>query len=395
MKEYPRTYDSLSRVMENRSDYGEGRQDERDHKTRLLKRIPLHRLMDLKIDYAFKQLFGKEKNKEIMVVFLNAVLQKTGRNPIKDVSFLNTEAGGEYVDDKQSRLDLFVVTDKGERINVEIQFTNKYDMVKRSLYYWSGIYRSALKKRMGYKELPTVISINILNFSLINETKHFHTTYHLYEDEEQFRLTDVMEFHYIEMTKLIKAWKEEKLNPWNDVLARWLLMLGMVDHRSDKIYKNIYRELEEIAMKDETLRNAFQNWEELSKTQEEFLAYESRLKRILDEEAAQREAELRIQEAERIEEEARRKEEEAERIEGEAKRREEKARERVEEAKRQKEKVRERAEEAKKKSKDMQKRVARRLLSMGIALEEVAKTTELSKDEVIEMEKERRNVLNP
>src|SRR5699024_3006212 len=234
---------------------------------------------------------------------------------------------------------------------------------------------------MVYKELHTVIFINILYFSLINETKHFHTTYHLYEDEEQFRLTDVMEFHYIEMTKLIKAWKEEKLNPWNDVLARWLLMLGMVDHRSDKIYKNIYRELEEIAMKDETLRNAFQNWEELSKTQEEFLAYESRLKRILDEEAAQREAELRIQEAERIEEEARRKEEEAERIEEEARRREEKARERVEEAKRTEKEARHKEEEAKKKSKEMQKRVARRLLSMGIALEKVAKTTELSKDE--------------
>ncbi|WP_373893857.1 PD-(D/E)XK nuclease family transposase [Virgibacillus sp. CBA3643] len=54
----------------------------------LLKRIPLERLMDLKIDYAFKQLFGNEKNKNITVVFLNAILQKTGRDRIKDISFL-------------------------------------------------------------------------------------------------------------------------------------------------------------------------------------------------------------------------------------------------------------------------------------------------------------------
>ncbi|MGY0692688.1 PD-(D/E)XK nuclease family transposase [Virgibacillus sp. FSP13] len=30
--------------------------------------------MDLKIDYAFKQLFGNERNKDITVVLLNAIL---------------------------------------------------------------------------------------------------------------------------------------------------------------------------------------------------------------------------------------------------------------------------------------------------------------------------------
>ncbi|UTW70843.1 PD-(D/E)XK nuclease family transposase [Anaerobacillus sp. HL2] len=40
----------------------------------------------LKIDYAFKQLFGTEKNKEITVVFLNAILQKSGKTNIKDIS---------------------------------------------------------------------------------------------------------------------------------------------------------------------------------------------------------------------------------------------------------------------------------------------------------------------
>lgn len=66
----------------------------------------------------------------------------------------------------------------------------------------------------------------------------------------------------------------------------------MVDHRNHKVYEDIYLELEGTAMKDENLKNAFRNWEELSMTQEEYLAYESRLKRVLDEEAAQREMEL-------------------------------------------------------------------------------------------------------
>ncbi|ENH95994.1 hypothetical protein J416_13194 [Gracilibacillus halophilus YIM-C55.5] len=60
-------------------------------KESLLRRVPLHHLMDLKIDYSFKQLFGTEKNKEITVVFLNAILDRSGRNTIKDISFQNTE----------------------------------------------------------------------------------------------------------------------------------------------------------------------------------------------------------------------------------------------------------------------------------------------------------------
>ncbi len=122
----------------------------------------------------------------------------------------------------------------------------------------------------------------------------FHTVYYLHENEGKFRLTNVMELHFIKMTKLLKDWKKSKLDPWDDVLARWLLLLGMVDHR--KIHDEIFKELKEIAMKDETLKDAFKSWEEMSLTREQRLAYDSRLKKILDEESAVREAELRLQE---------------------------------------------------------------------------------------------------
>lgn len=69
---------------------------------------------------------------------------------------------------------------------------------------------------------------------------------------------DVMEFHFVEMPKLILAWKEDQFDPWNDLLVRWLLLLGVVDRKNDKIYEDILRELEEIAVNDETLKEAFQ-----------------------------------------------------------------------------------------------------------------------------------------
>ena len=258
-------------------------------RTKLLKKTPLDKLMDLKVDFAFKQLFGIEKKQKDHHRFLNAILQRTLSDQIIDISFKNVEASGEYKEDKASRLDLLVITNAGEWINIEMQFTNKYDMVKRSLYYYRNVANTPIMKGMNYKELSPVIAINIINFDLFDRTDRFHTTYHLYEDTEKFKLTNVMELHFIEMTKLIRDWQADKLDPWND-------LLGMVDHRNGKVYEDIFKELEDIAMKDKTLYEAIENWEVLSQSHEQMIAYQGRMKRIRDEEAAANEArELKLE----------------------------------------------------------------------------------------------------
>src|SRR5690625_2885767 len=196
--------------------------------------------------------------------------------------------------------------------------------------------------------------INILNFNLLNHTDQFHTTYHLYEDKEKFKLTDVMEFHFIEMSKLIKDWKSNKLDPWNDVLARWLLMLGMIDRRNGAVYEDIYKKMEVIAMKDETLHSDFKKWEEISLTREQRFAYESRLKRVLDEESAQREAKLRLNEAKvKAMQEGRQK----------------------------------RIQKGKQKGKQEEKEaIARRLVTKAMEIESIVEVTGLEKERVIEIQ---------
>lgn len=145
-----------------------------------------------------------------------------------------------------------------------------------------------LQKGKGYRTLLPTITINICNFTIFDDIPHYHSTYHLYEDTILERLKpkdDVLEVHFIEMNKFLQAWHEEQLNPLDDILARWLLLLGMVDARKEKVYNDIYQELEELAMKDENLLEAFNAWESLSQTPDTIIAYQSRLKAILDEEA--------------------------------------------------------------------------------------------------------------
>lgn len=354
-------------------------------RTKLLKTVPIDKLMDLKVDFAFKQLFGIEKNKHITIVFLNAVLQRTGSDRIVDIAFENTEAGGEYEEDKQSRLDLLVTTDAGEVINIEMQFTNKYDMVKRSIYYWAGVYRRPFSEGMGYKELSPVIAINIMNFNLFNQTDRFHTTYHLHEDTEKFKLTDVMEFHFIEMKKLIRDWQANKLDPWNDLLARWLLLLGVVDRRNGKVYEDIFKELEEIAMEDDQLHDAIINWGVLSGTKEQMIAYEGRMKRIIDEEAAARELELGKQELKQKEQALEQKEHAMEQKEHAIEQKERDAVQKVQAAEL-------RAQEAEKAAELRQQEITQRLLAKGMDIKMVAEITGFTEAKVQEISEQLNNL---
>lgn len=255
-------------------------------KYQVLSRIPLKNLMDLKIDFAFKHLFGSERNKQLTIVFLNAILNWTGSNKIKEITFINHEVGGEYKEDKQSRLDIVVKTEKEDIINIEIQLANKNDMFKRTLFYWSRLYNLQLQKGKGYYTLNPTITINICDFTLFKDIAHYHSTYHLYEDKTLQRVQksdDVLEIHFIEMNKFLKAWLMEELNPIEDIIVKWLLLLVMVDGRKHKVYEDIYKVLEELAMKDRNLREAFEAWEELSQDPESIIAYESRVKFMIDE----------------------------------------------------------------------------------------------------------------
>ena len=101
-------------------------------------------LLDPKIDFVFKKIFGSEKHPRVLISFLNAILKPI--NPISNVEIRNSDLEKEFLDDKFSRLDIKARTNKNEIINIEIQLKNEYNMIKRSLYYWSKMYEEQLNE---------------------------------------------------------------------------------------------------------------------------------------------------------------------------------------------------------------------------------------------------------
>ncbi|MED3182553.1 Rpn family recombination-promoting nuclease/putative transposase [Bacillus thuringiensis] len=238
------------------------------------------KLVNLRIDFAFKQLFGTKGNEEILTGFLNAILGESLDVPIVSLQLEDPHLHKSYEDDKLSILDLLATLDNGTQVNIEIQLRNTHDMVKRSLYYWSKLYTSQMQEGMPYRSLRKTITINLLDFILFSQDDSFHTIGKLWNHKKQQILSDDIEIHFVEIPKLVKQWREEKVNPWENAFVRWMLLLPA--HEDEHLTQT----LEEIAMnQDPILQKAMNKWENMSHDSSFRTAYEAREKLLLDEQA--------------------------------------------------------------------------------------------------------------
>ncbi len=238
------------------------------------------RLMNLKVDFAFKQLFGQAQSQDILIAFLNALLKRTETDPITEVQFANTEYSRNHQADKESRLDVLVRTNRDEWVNIEIQVASQKEIAKRGLFYWATVYQGQAERGRSYGRLHPTIGVFVLDFNHFS-TERFHTSYHVYEDVEHYRLSDDLQLHFVELPKLPVDTANSLAD---DPLTQWLWLLQAYDH------PELFRYLEVKAMADETLHKAFTMWEEISRDPDNWAAYISRDKFLRDQVSIREEA---------------------------------------------------------------------------------------------------------
>ena len=220
-------------------------------------------LLDPKMDFVFKNIFGSEKHPNILISFLNATLKP--KDLITEVEIKNTDLNKGYIEDKFSRLDVKATTSNNEIINIEIQLKNEYNMIKRSLYYWSKLYSEQLNEGEDYSVLKRTICINILNFKYL-KTRMFHSVYRMKEIHTNEELSDIQEIHFIEIPKLedgsdekdmLVAWIEFLKNPESEKVRSLEMSVDEIREAKDELIKmsndDTQRELYEMRAK--TLRD--------------------------------------------------------------------------------------------------------------------------------------------
>lgn len=321
-----------------------------------------------KKDVIFKRLFGSVGSEKILKSLLEAILEIK----IESVELnLDKELERRSIQGKRNILDILAKLKDGTLINVEMQLEVPKDLEKRNLDYWSDLYTSQLKKGKKYEVLKKTIGIWILDEDFFKDLPEYHNKFVIKEDKtnncEYFK---DFELHFLELNKLRKGaiLKPKKLDFW----------MWFIDYTNKEMVEMAYRSEEEIRAAVDKLRELSAD-EEISRIMFLEDIYEMdqiSLREKREEEAAKREAELKEEAAKR---EAELKEEAAKK---EAKIKEEAAKKEAELKEEAAKKEAEALEKGMQKGMQKMKETAKRLKEMGLTKEQIAKATELSLEEI-------------
>lgn len=219
----------------------------------------LNKFLDPKNDVAFKKIFGTEKNKDILIHFLNDVIEFDHGTRIADVSFLPTIQDPEIWAQKTSIVDILCKDEQGNCYIVEMQVAEEKGFTKRAQYYASKAYSSQLMIKGEYHTLKAVIFLAISNFIMFPKKKEFKSD-HVILDKKSYEhdLKD-FSFTFLELPKFKKSIEE-----LSNITEKWMYffkhaeettqeeLTKLIDH--DKILGRAYEELDRFSWNEDELR---------------------------------------------------------------------------------------------------------------------------------------------
>ncbi|NSM56277.1 Rpn family recombination-promoting nuclease/putative transposase, partial [Wolbachia endosymbiont of Atemnus politus] len=232
------------------------------------------KFLDAKNDVAFRRIFGTEKNKDILIHFLNDILGFTGKNEIKEIEFLSTIMDAEIASKKQSIVDVLCRDENGVQVIIEMQVAKTKGFEKRAQYYAAKAYSRQADKGDQYHDLKEIIFIAIADCILFPDKSEYKSKHTIRdEDTNEHDLKDFY-FTFIELPKFPKT-KEDQLS---NIVEKWVYFFKYADETSEK-------ELEKIIGSDVIIKKAYEELNRFNWSEKEFIAYEQEIKRIRDEKA--------------------------------------------------------------------------------------------------------------
>lgn len=223
----------------------------------------MERLLDPKNDWAFKQVFGQEKNKNILISFLNTMLENV-QAPIVDVEFLKVDIDTEIIALRQSIVDVLCKAEDGRRFIVEMQKASDSGFIQRAVEYASRVYlnqRTIASKEKGdkggRKNVCPIIFFAVMEKPLFESSACL--SHHKIQDIATGKCEiKEMSFSFLELSKFHK-----KFDELNDDVDRWAYFFKHSDKVSPESLKKIqdsktvfgeaYKEIERSAYTPEQL----------------------------------------------------------------------------------------------------------------------------------------------
>lgn len=210
-------------------------------------------------DFGFKKLFGEEKNKHLLISFLNDLLGD--KDHIADLSFKNTEHLPDGGISRKAIFDVYCTNDQGEHFIVELQKAKQNYFKDRTVFYSTFPIQQQSQKGDWDFQLKAVYCVGILDF-VFNDDKNSIDVIHTVQLKNQHNQVfyDKLKFIYVEMPQFDKT-----LEQLDNHCDRWLYFiknLADLQHipelfKGDVIYQGF--EAAKIAALDAKDRERYQN----------------------------------------------------------------------------------------------------------------------------------------
>ena len=226
--------------------------------------------ISLRRDEIFKIIFGTNERAYLLKDFLEAILKRKITNIV-----VRNEVTLEriHVEGKEGKLDLLAEIDNKELINIEIQNKNNYNIIQRSEFYGASMYHNSLKVGMNFNKNIKTVVIVILGYNLFKEGP-YHEVCGLMREWNKEKISDDIEYHYIQLTKFIETVEEIKTDEeaWigyisNQLNKEELEEIFKMKRSIEEIDEIVKAVLEDKDVNDELNRRIYNQYDKLAALQ--------------------------------------------------------------------------------------------------------------------------------
>ncbi|MCM1154299.1 MAG: Rpn family recombination-promoting nuclease/putative transposase [Roseburia sp.] len=210
-------------------------------------------------DYMFRAVL--QTNNKVLRGLVRSLLHLK-ENEVVSVKITNPIILGDSIEKKEFRLDINVILNDNTFINLEMQVVNQLNWNNRSLLYLCRSFDN-LHRGQNYNNMPTVIHIGFLDYTLFEKYPEFYSTYKLMNVKNYKIYNDNFTLCVIDLSQIELATKEDKKHS--------------IDYWAKLFRATTWEELIMLAAKNEYLQEA-------SKTMFELSADEQIRKQCLDRE---------------------------------------------------------------------------------------------------------------
>jgi predicted transposase/invertase (TIGR01784 family) len=210
---------------------------------------------DPKNDIAFKKIFGDENKTEVLISFLNSILEFKNNKQIKSLTIANPYQVPKIEDLKNTILDIKAINQDNEEFIVEMQVEKDINFAKRSLYYTSKSYVNQLDVAEDYPQLKKVYFIGILDFAIF-DTQDYLSQHLILDTKTNKQEIKDFEFNFIELAKF-----NLELSQCDSIAKKWIYFIKNVS--TFNLIPKEYEDIKEFQLAFESAKIYNWNKEEL------------------------------------------------------------------------------------------------------------------------------------